>query len=338
MIIKDSDNNVHRYSSKANWKSKRRNEILRQIFPGAAVAMAAAILIFLSFFQGEEENEASAEISETAEAESAAMQEEETMEEEPFINILDKNNYELTVTWDGAVKKDTLEEIQTGLKQEMDSLTAEGYSAAFLLYDLNSGGGISYHPDTEYYSASAIKAPYVAWMVQTYPETAEEFYPEIENAITWSSNEDYFVLINNFGKSGFNEWASQTAKADVELSDGSFGAVTCRNFARLWINIYDYFTSGSETAERIRNLYCGTDESAIYETLGEKYTVYSKAGWSFEGDDSYYTVQNDAGIVMKGTDPYILVILTDAYERLDLLDSVVEEIDLAHTELLAQES
>ena len=79
MIIKDSDNNVHRYSSKANWKSKRRNEILRQIFPGAAVAMAAAILIFLSFFQGEEENEASAEISETAEAESAAMQEEETI-------------------------------------------------------------------------------------------------------------------------------------------------------------------------------------------------------------------------------------------------------------------
>ena len=42
MIIKDSDNNVHRYSSKANWKSKRRNEILRQIFPGAAVAMAAS--------------------------------------------------------------------------------------------------------------------------------------------------------------------------------------------------------------------------------------------------------------------------------------------------------
>ena len=178
----------------------------------------------------------------------------------------------------------------------------------------------------------------MAWMVQTYPETAEEFYPEIESAIMWSSNEDYFVLINNFGKSGFNEWASQTVNTEVELSDGSFGPVTCRDFARLWINIYDYFTSGSETAEKIRNLYCGTDESAIYETLGEKYMVYSKAGWSFEGEDSYYTVQNDAGIVMKGTDPYILVILTDAYERLDLLDSVVEEMDLAHTELLAQES
>lgn len=337
MIIKDSDNNVHRYSSKANWKSKRRNEILRQIFPVAAVVLVAVIMIFLSLLQREAEKEAAAEISETAE-DSAAVQEEETVVEEPFINILDKNNYELTVTWDGAVKKDTMEGIQTGLEQEIDSLKGEGYSAAFLLYDLNSGGGISYHPDTEYYSASAIKAPYVAWMVQTYPETAEEFYPEIESAIMWSSNEDYFVLINNFGKSGFNEWASQTVNTEVELSDGSFGPVTCRDFARLWINIYDYFTSGSETAEKIRNLYCGTDESAIYETLGEKYMVYSKAGWSFEGEDSYYTVQNDAGIVMKGTDPYILVILTDAYERLDLLDSVVEEMDLAHTELLAQES
>ena len=99
-------------------------------------------------------------------------------------------------------------------------------------------------------------------------------------------------------------------------------------------NIYDFFTSDSETAELIRPLYSGTDESVIYETLGQSYTVYSKGGWSFEGEDSYYTVQNDAGIVMKGEHPYVLTVLSDAYEHLDLLDALVKEIDQAHTELL----
>ena len=337
MIIKDSENKVHRYSNKTNWKSKRRNEILRQIFPMAAVAAAAVILVALSFVQKKETGETSAEPaieSEMAEVTEAP----EELVEEPFVNILDKNNYELSVTWDGAVKKDDWEAVQADLEQEISVVETAGYSVAFLLYDLETGGGISYHPDVKYYSASAIKAPYVAWMVQAYPETAEEFYTEIENAIVWSSNEDYFTLINNFGKTEFNDWAAETAGEDVSLSEGSFGPIACRNFTRLWINIYDYFTSGNDTAEMIRDLYSGTEESAIYETLGTKYTVYSKAGWSFEGEDSYYTVQNDAGIVMKGSHPYILTILSDAYEKLDLLESVAEELDIAHTKLISQEN
>ena len=60
MIIKDSENKVHRYSNKTNWKSKRRNEILRQIFPMAAVAAAAVILVALSFVQKKETGETSA--------------------------------------------------------------------------------------------------------------------------------------------------------------------------------------------------------------------------------------------------------------------------------------
>ena len=44
-------------------------------------------------------------------------------------------------------------------------------------------------------------------------------------------------------------------------------------------------------------------------------------------------MQNDAGIVMKGEHPYVLVILSDAYGRLDLLDNLVYILDRAHTEL-----
>ena len=38
--------------------------------------------------------------------------------------------------------------------------------------------------------------------------------------------------------------------------------------------------------------------------------------------------------LMKGEHPYVLTVLSDAYEHLDLLDALVKEIDQAHTELL----
>ena len=41
---------------------------------------------------------------------------------------------------------------------------------------------------------------------------------------------------------------------------------------------------------------------------------------------------------MKGSHPYILTILSDAYEKLDLLESVAEELDIAHTKLISQEN
>ena len=125
MIIKDSENKVHRYSNKTNWKSKRRNEILRQIFPMAAVAAAAVILVALSFVQKKETGETSAEPaieSETAEVTEAP----EELVEEPFVNILDKNNYELSVTWDGAVKKDDWEAVQADLEQEISVVETAG--------------------------------------------------------------------------------------------------------------------------------------------------------------------------------------------------------------------
>ena len=336
MIMRDLQDRIRRYGIKSGWRLKRRNEMRRILFPVLAVALIIIIMITLSAIEKRKAAEAAAEAeaaARLAEAE-AAKAAAEALVDEPFVNILDKNNYELAVTWDGDLKKVTLEEISQSIEEKTGVLESQGYSVSFLLYDLNTGSGISYHPDAEFYSASAIKAPYIAWMVQTYPEAAEEFYEEIENAVMWSSNEDYFTLINNFGKTEFNEWTARAGSPDIQLSEGSFASVTCRDFTRLWMNIYDYFTSDSETAELIRPLYSGTDESVIYETLGQSYTVYSKGGWSFEGEDSYYTVQNDAGIVMKGGHPYVLTVLSDAYEHLDLLDALVKEVDQAHTELL----
>lgn len=36
---------------------------------------------------------------------------------------------------------------------------------------------------------------------------------------------------------------------------------------------------------------------------------------------------------MKGEDPYVLVVLSDAYGQMDLLDHLVAVLDMAHTSL-----
>lgn len=255
-------------------------------------------------------------------------------EEIPFINILEADSTELTITWEGMTENE-LEEMQvleTEITTAIDAFNTEGYSTGFLLYDLNSCGGISYHADEIYYSASTIKGPYAAWLVQAYPETADTLYGTIQNTLQWSSNEDYEMLITLYGYTEFNSWAAGLGCQNTAITGEWYPAVNARDFAVLWSSMYDYFTSETCNTD-VRDLYTGTLSSAIYETLGEQYTVYSKAGWIGEGLGTYYNVQNDAGIVMKGENPYVLVVLSDAYGRLDLLDSLMAVLDMAHTTL-----
>lgn len=273
-------------------------------------------------------------VQDDTETSAAAAVESRNLEALPFVNIIEADSSDLTITWDGLTEDDLpeTETLITEIRAAVDAFSEEGYSTGFLLYDLNSGGGISYHADESYYSASAIKGPYVAWFVQAYPEAADMLYGTIQNTIQWSSNDDYETLITLYGNTEFNNWAAGLGCEDIAITGEWYPAVNAREFAVLWNSIYDYFMSESCDAD-IRELYNGTLASAMYETLGEEYTVYSKAGWIGEGLGTYYNVQNDAGIVLKEDAPYVLVVLSDAYGRLDLLDNLVAVLDAAHTVL-----
>ena len=100
----------------------------------------------------------------------------------------------------------------------------------------------------------------------------------------------------------------------------------------MWAKSYEYFYSGKPNSTFCRGLFTGTLNSPISNTLKSKYTVYSKAGWIGEG--GYYNVQNDAGIVMRSGHPYVVVILSTAYGRLDYMNTLVSAIDAAHEEML----
>lgn len=316
------------------------------------IVLICFILLGISAFEGEADALQGA-LQDTAEAQalmlSGAYSEEESQiyddtglvaleeaaQELPFTDILDAQGEGITITWEGMTEADLgdLESIKTEIQSAVDAFSSEGYSTGFILRDPNSGGGISYHADELYYSASTIKGPYVAWLVQAYPETATALYGTIENTIQWSSNDDYGALIAAYGVDGFNSWAAECGCADLALGTEWYTGIVAKDFCKLWNCVYDYFVSGKFPAE-IQSLYTGTLSSSIYEVLGSEYTVYSKGGWIGEGRGTYYHVQNDAGIVLKGEHPYVLVVLSDAYGRLDLLDDLVRVLDLAHTELI----
>ncbi len=257
--------------------------------------------------------------------------------EAAFFDILEGDSSDLTISWYDPVEVSVYDSVYESIEEEINLLTDAGYSFGFVLYDLETGGGISYCPDDVYYSASTIKGPYVVWLAQTYPSAVSNMYTTISNTISWSSNSDYSTLVSTYGKTEFASWTAEAGSADITLSDGSYSSITARSFTRLWIKMYDYFTSGETNAEAISELFIGTEESCISEALGDEYTVYSKAGWISEGEDSYYTVQNDAGIVVKDSHPYILVVLSDAYDRFDLLDPLIACLDQADSDLVGDE-
>ena len=120
MIMRDLQEIIHRYGNKSGWRSKRRNEIRRILFPVLAAALIIIIMITLSAVEKRKAAEAAAEAeaaARLAEAE-AAKAAAEALVDEPFVNILDKNNYELAVTWDGDLKKVTLERSARVLKRK----------------------------------------------------------------------------------------------------------------------------------------------------------------------------------------------------------------------------
>lgn len=306
------------------------------------LTIIAAVLVFAGEWSGgdvstnEKKDGISGDLSVAAdaldEAEEAAALEEE--EEIPFVNIMTADSSDLTITWEGLTEKDLpeLDAAELQIRSAIDAFAAEGYSAGFMLYDLNSGGGISYHADDMYYSASAIKGPYVAWLAESYPQTMDFLFGTIQNTITWSSNDDYEVLITSYGYTEFNAWAAEIGCENLAITGEWYPAVNARDFSKLWCHMYDSVVSGGNLSSII-SIYNDTLSSAIYETLGGQYTVYSKGGWIGEGAGTYYNVQNDAGIVMKGSHPYVLVILSDAYGRLDLLDNLTAVLDETHTVL-----
>ena len=281
--------------------------------------------------QTESDSESSYSIAVSASAENDSESDGSAVISPLSYDIFSASDEELTFCWENAdLSQNEIAKLTTALRL----FDAEEYHVSFFLYDLNSGQGFSYHSDDSYYSASTIKGTYIVYIAQTFPEDIYEQQDAIEDTILFSDNNAYDYLWNIYGTDSFSEWVNDAGCETIDVSE-PYADITSRDLALMWIKMYRYFSSDTPDSEWISVLYTNTLNSCIGEALGDTCTVYSKAGWINE--DDYYNVQNDAGIVMAEGHPYVLVVLSTAYDCMDLLKNLIYTIDDIHSALTETE-
>lgn len=220
------------------------------------------------------------------------------------------------------------------LSQQVDKVTSK-YRLSFVMVDLKTGEGISYNPSQDFYSASAIKGPYVVsankYLSSEIGKSEESL---MESAIIDSDNHDYIELRDELGSACMRKYMKY---CDISTQDyyKHYSYFTAREFAHLWIgNYYYFFEDTNKRSEWCRNLYTHGYRSFIHKKLKDTTTVYTKPGW-FPGEG--YNVQNDAGIVMANLEgeerPYVLVVFSTACGKYKMLGNLVSAIDAVHTDM-----
>lgn len=219
------------------------------------------------------------------------------------------------------------------LDQATSSFYAQGYSLGYLMIDLATGKGVARDLDTQYYSASTVKGPYVTSLYKyafgDNASKAQAYQSHLENAIRYSDNDEYLWLRSSFGT-----WPIRQLLSDAGVSSSkaylNYVWYSPRELAKIWVEMYEYFENGS-AGQQCSSLYSSSAHSAIYNQLGGRYPVRSKPGWY--PTEYPYTSTNDAGIVYAGDRPYLLVVLSNAPERFDMLQRVVAALENVHATL-----
>lgn len=205
--------------------------------------------------------------------------------------------------------------------QELD-----GINYAYYIYDIESGWELSYHENDRFYSASAIKAPYVISVIEQDASALKKSKPYIDAAITVSDNDSYVYLRKTYGEEVFEEWLQEIDCGEVE-KEYNYANVTAKEMGKMWLEIYDFLESDREGADYCGELLANVSHSFLLEELGEDCTVYSKGGWIGEGP---YLAENDAGAVLCENHPYVIAVLSTAYTQTDKLGSLAEALDGIH--------
>ena len=219
------------------------------------------------------------------------------------------------------------------LNAAIGNFTGRGHRVGFYMIDLMTGKGVYYNSNGSFYSASSIKGPYVVSLNEKVPTSVSHSSGTMRQTIKVSSNEGYASLRRAYGMAPFKRWLSDAGVKNINYWS-YYISITPRKLAQMWAKNYEFFYSGRPNSVYCRSLFTGTLNSPISNTMGRKYTVYSKAGWIGQG--GYYNVQNDGGIVMRKDHPYVVVILSTAYGHLSSMNTLVSAIDAAHEELIKQ--
>ncbi|MBO4863223.1 MAG: hypothetical protein J5517_02545 [Eubacterium sp.] len=238
---------------------------------------------------------------------------------------------------DSDISPDTLNKIgsfdltgpQSGrLNKIIEDTSRNGaYNISFVLMDLNSGNGISYNVDKEYYSASCIKAPYITSLIVGRPEVLDYMSNTLKIIIVESDNEKYSNLRQSHGRNEFITWCKECG-VNTDVCIYNYPRITAEELAKFWVHAYFYYNT-DETGALIGTWLENPNASAIHSVLGPDsphgskiIKTQSKAGWICE--DGYRST-TDAGIIYpKNSSPYLISICTDIPSDMASLEPLAE--------------
>lgn len=222
------------------------------------------------------------------------------------------------------------------VQEAVKVFTDRGQRVSFAVVDLTSGKTIAYDVDGEYYSASAIKGPYVVAINKYHPESVGvNTRAYIENVLHYSSNEAYAALWSGFGVAPAQNFIDYVGGTDLYTGQTKYSFISNRDLTKLWLGSYDYlYRNTNDNSAWLREEFATPNESFISNSLSDTYTTLSKAGWYPSG--GAYNAYNDGGIVLKDNTPYVVVVTSDAFGYGEDLGALVEALDAAHSALLRE--
>ena len=213
-------------------------------------------------------------------------------------------------------------------------------TCGFVMINLYNGQGIAYNYDKTVYSASCIKGPYVASLVNYKPEMIENNSNSLIAIVRDSDNKIYSNTRKSYGREFFGDWC-EASHVSRDVSIYHYPQLSSINLAKLWVHNY-YFFNTDEVGMQIRDWYTTPIAGSIYTTLGTYsqdnasadssnkarslgYRTESKAGWICEGK---YRATTDGGIIYPDDGaPYIISIITDMPSDLNSLDPLTIELN-----------
>lgn len=225
-------------------------------------------------------------------------------------------------------KTPTLEDESLALLQDALSRAQELGDVGVVFYDLSSGKGVTYNPDVEVYGASSYKALYALYICESLVETGQVSLDDslgnyggynmgwqtvrdlIEAAIVNSDNDSFIALRAAFDRVGYEDWiASLGIDYDTALDPMSDFPTYCpRTSAKLWCEMGEYLSRGSETSQWLSELLSSTSRSFIRDGIADDQAlVRNKAGWISE-DGCYSTC--DAGLIDINGRTYVMSVMT----------------------------
>ena len=197
--------------------------------------------------------------------------------------------------------------IDAAKMNRLKSLVATDVPVGFVAINARTGKSVARNADWRIFSASTIKAPFIAALCKYKAPNLGAWVEEMENIIQWSSNEDYHALAIEYGTSYETRFANEsTFRISYPYSYG-YTDITPRELAKLWITMRAFIISSDTNSGFFRSLFnrgyvkegwmeTGTWSGEMYHIAGVQgdvvYAVMTRYGYR----DSQALAIKDAAI------------------------------------------